>query len=225
MIKVNTFFTKIEDGNLAFHVGDDEKDVMRNHKNLSIKYNYNIKNLRHMNQIHSNNIEIITKKSDTLISSCDALITKEVNIALMVMVADCIPILMYDEKKGVIAAIHAGRNSTFLKITQLSALKMINEFSCNKNDIKVILGPSIQKCCYEVDSVLRDIVKNSFGEEFIYKKNIDLQAINIKVLKNIGINNIEVSKICTKCNSEEYFSYRSNNNCGRFAGIIEIKAK
>ncbi len=71
-----------------------------------------------MNQIHKNNIEIINSDSSKLIDNCDALITNEKNIPLLVMVADCIPILLYDKVKGVIAAIHAGRNSTFLNISE-----------------------------------------------------------------------------------------------------------
>jgi YfiH family protein len=140
----------------------------------------------------------------------------------MVMVADCIPILFFDEIQGVIAAVHAGRNSTFLRISQITANKMINELGCNPNNIKVIMGPSIQKCCYEVNEELLQIVKTSFGEEFCKEKNIDLQAINIKLLEELGIRNIRVSQICTKCSNEPFFSYRKNPKTGRFAGIISL---
>ena len=140
----------------------------------------------------------------------------------MVMVADCIPILFFDEIQGVIAAVHAGRNSTFLKIAQITANKMINELGCNANNIKVIFGPSIHSCCYEVSDELLNIVKTSFGEKFCIGKNIDLQGINIKLLEEVGIRHINVSNICTKCSNEPFFSFRKNPKTGRFAGIISL---
>ena len=177
-----------------------------------------------MNQTHGDNVKVVTHNSKLCIDDCDALITNEKDLPLMVMVADCIPILMHDNTKQTIAAIHAGRNSTFLEIAPKAALLMIEKFNCNVGDIKVNLGPSIQKCCYEVSLELAEIAKNSFGEEFVNKRLIDLQGINKKLLVDIGIKkeNIEISTVCTKCSNKDYFSYRVNKNCGRFAGVITI---
>lgn len=223
--KITYFYTNKGDGNIAYHVNDNEEDVSRNRVLLKKKYNITVENLRYMNQTHGSNIEVINDNSPLCIDDCDAIITNKVDIPLMVMVADCIPILMYDENKNVIAAIHAGRNSTFSKIAHKTVLKMINEFNCDVKDIKVNLGPSIQKCCYEVSPELVDIVKTSFGSEFVDNRLIDLQGINKKQLLSLGVKNenIEISKICTKCSNEDYFSYRINKDCGRFSGIIVIK--
>jgi len=221
-MKIIYDFTTTKDGNLAFHIGDDEQNVIKNRQKLAQKMSYNYEKLVYMNQIHSNNVQIVDENSPKLIENCDAIITNSKNLPLMVMVADCIPILLFDEKKKVIAAIHAGRNSTFLKITQITAQKMIDKFSCKANDIQAVLGPSIQKCCYEVSSKLAFIVKNSFAAEFVNDRNIDLQGINKKLLSEIGIKNIEISPICTKCSNKSYFSYRKDKNIGRFAGVIFI---
>ncbi len=140
----------------------------------------------------------------------------------MVMIADCIPILLHDEKKGVIAALHAGRNSTFLKIVDVAINKMKENFGTNPSDIKASFGPSIQKCCYEVSVELVNIVKNSFGSEFINGRYIDLQGINKKLLINNGVKEINISNICTKCTSKVHFSYRKDPKTGRFAGIIKL---
>lgn len=216
-------FTTTNDGNLAFHVGDDEKNVIKNRENLALKMGYKNEDLIYMNQIHSANVVVVDEKSPKMIDNCDAIITNRKNLPLMVMVADCIPILMFDEKKGIICAIHAGRNSTFLKITQITALKMIEEFECRVEDIKVIMGASIQKCCYEVNDELKIIVEKSFGKEFVIGNNIDLQGINKKLLEDLGVKNIEVSPICTKCSNQPYFSYRKEKKTGRFAGVIVLK--
>ncbi|MFW2567585.1 peptidoglycan editing factor PgeF [Aliarcobacter butzleri] len=220
---VKYFFSDKTDGNLAYHVGDIKENVDKNRQKLALKYDYKDEDLCYMNQIHSANVVVVDENSPKYIDNCDALITKTKNLPLMVMVADCIPILMFDEVKGVIAAIHAGRNSTFLKISEITSKKMIEDFSCKTENIKVIMGPSIQKCCYEVNDELKNIVEKSFGKEFVIGNNIDLQGINKKLLKNLRIKNIEISSICTKCSNEPFFSYRKEKNTGRFAGVITFK--
>ena len=222
MNQIKYYFSTSEDGNLAYHVNDIKENVDKNRQHVALKMDYENKDLVYMNQVHGNNVQIVDENSPKLIDDCDGIIKKKKNLPLMVMVADCIPILFFDEIQGVIAAVHAGRNSTFLRISQITANKMINELGCNPNNIKVIMGPSIQKCCYEVNEELLQIVKTSFGEEFCKEKNIDLQAINIKLLEELGIRNIRVSQICTKCSNEPFFSYRKNPKTGRFAGIISL---
>ncbi|KAB7887316.1 peptidoglycan editing factor PgeF [Poseidonibacter ostreae] len=222
MKDILSIFTDIHDGNLAYHVGDEKTNVDKNREALALKYNYDYKELVSMNQTHGNNVEIITKDSKKIIDDCDALITNVKDIPLMVMVADCIPILLHDEKKGVIAAIHAGRNSTFLRIVEVVINKMKENFGTNPLDIKAILGPSIQKCCYEVSSELVNIVKTSFGSQFVKGRNIDLQGINKAILEENKVEKIDVSTICTKCTSKVHYSYRKNPKTGRFAGIIKL---
>ncbi|MCT7527220.1 peptidoglycan editing factor PgeF [Aliarcobacter cryaerophilus] len=216
-------FTDENDGNLAFHVEDNEINVIKNRKNLALKLGYNYEDLVYMNQIHSANIIVVDENSPKLVDNCDSIITRSKNLPLMVMVADCIPILMFDDKKGIIAAIHAGRNSTFLEIAKKTAEVFIEKFSSNPEDINVVFGASIQKCCYEVSEDLSKIVENSFGKEFVENNYIDLQGINKKQLNDLGIKNIEISNICTKCGDKPYFSYRKDKKTGRFAGIIILK--
>ena len=216
-------FTDKNDGNLAFHVEDNEINVIKNRKNLALKLGYNYEDLVYMNQIHSANIIVVDENSPKLVDNCDSIITRSKNLPLMVMVADCIPILMFDSKQGIIAAIHAGRNSTFLEISKKTAEVFIEKFSSNPEDINVVFGASIQKCCYEVSEDLSKIVENSFGKEFVENNYIDLQGINKKQLNDLGIKNIEISNICTKCGDKSYFSYRKDKKTGRFAGIIILK--
>ncbi len=222
-MKIKHIFTTRNDGNIAFHVTNNKQEVIKNREKLALTYGFDINNMHYMEQTHGNNVHIITRSSPLCIKDCDAIITNEPNKSLMVMVADCIPVLLYDEKKAVIAVIHAGRNSTFLKIVPKTALMMIEKFGCKANDIKAIFGPSIQKCCYEVNNELINIVKTSFKEEFEVGQNIDLQGINEMLLNDISITNIDKSSVCTHCSKKDYFSYRLNKECGRFAGIIKIE--
>jgi len=222
MGKIFYTFTNTHDGNLAYNSNDLKESVDKNRQKLANKYNFDKNKLISMNQVHGNNVVIVDKNSPNIIDFCDGLITNSKGLILMVMVADCIPILFMDKEKMVIAAVHAGRNSTFLKISQIVVEKMIKNFNCKSKNIEAIMGPSIKKCCYEVDEELINIVEKKFGKDFVYGKNIDLQGINKKILTNLGINKIKISNICTKCSKKPYFSYRVDKNCGRFSGLIKI---
>ena len=222
MNQIKYYFTTTNDGNLAYHVDDIKENVTKNREAVATLMNYKNEDLVYMNQVHGNNVVIVDENSPKLIDNCDGIITKTKELPLMVMVADCIPILFFDEIKGVIAAVHAGRNSTFLKIAQITANKMMNELGCLANNIKVIMGPSIHTCCYEVSDELVNIVKTSFGEKFCKGNNIDLHGINVKLLEEVGIKHIRVSEICTKCSNEPFYSFRKNPKTGRFAGIIKL---
>jgi YfiH family protein len=204
-------------------VTNDFKSVDKNRVQLAKKHHYDHNTLQYMEQVHSNIIKDIDFNKNA--QKCDALITNKINTPLMVMVADCIPILFYDSVKKVIAVAHAGRAGTFTNISSNTIDKMIEQYACEAQNIEVLLGPSIQKCCYEVSAELVETTRELFGDEFINGRYIDLQGINKKQLLDKGIkaNNIEILNICTKCSGKDYFSYRQDKTCGRFAGIIMIK--
>ncbi|MDC0932303.1 peptidoglycan editing factor PgeF [Arcobacteraceae bacterium] len=223
--KILTIFTNIEDDNLAYHVAEDDHSVDLARDALAKKYKFDNSNLKFMEQIHSNIVKTVSP--DTNVQTCDALITNQIDTPLMVMVADCIPILFYDHTKKVIGAAHAGRAGTFENISGNTVNKMIEIYHCNPKDIEVVLGPSIEKCCYEVSEKLASQTATLFGEEYVNERNIDLQGINKKQLLEVGVKetNITTEQICTKCSNEPYFSYRKDKHCGRFAGVIMMKSK
>ena len=205
--------------NLALHVGDNKDDVEKNRKILQRRLNF--KNIIWMEQIHKSNIQIISSPQPQPIPDCDAIITDQPNIALAVMVAGCIPILMFDPKRNVIAAIHAGRNGTFLQIGAKTVKIMQKEFGCLPADILVFMGPSIQVCCYEIGDKLISIVKKNFGKKYINDKMLNLQKLNYDQLikSKIRADNIKISNTCTCCDNN-YFSYRRDGITGRFVGVI-----
>ncbi len=213
--------------NIALHVGDNPIDVLKNREILAKKFDFYIDNLIYMDQTHSNNIQIINDTFTNKIENCDGIITNKPNIPLMVMVADCIPVLLYDREKKVIGAVHAGRNGTFKSISKKAVTIMTKEFDSNPKDIVVSLGPSIHSCCYEVGEDLADIAKKSFGDRYVIKRAesffLYLQTLNFAQLKSFGVKekNIEISSVCTYCD-KNYFSYRRDGVTGRFAGVIKL---
>jgi len=214
--------------NLALHVGDNPVNVLKNRTIVAQKYDFYIENLIYMDQTHSDNIHIVEHAGYNKIENCDALITAQKNIPLMVMVADCIPVMIYDPLHEVIAAVHAGRNGTFKQIVPKTLNKMQKHFGTTLHEVHIALGPSIHPCCYEVGQDLADITLKSFGKAYLHEREgksyLDLQRLNLDQLTGIGVpeKKIEISPICTSCN-QNYFSYRRDGTTGRFAGVIKLK--
>jgi len=216
-------FSTAYDKNIAYHVTNDTKSVDIAREELAIKHNYDNTKLQYMEQIHSSIVKKVNTSKNPL--ECDALITNKLNTPLMVMVADCIPILFYDDDKKVIAVAHAGRVGTFKNIAGNTIDKMNDKYDCNPKNIKILIGASIQKCCYEVSQELANEAIQLFGKEFIHGRCLDLQAINRKQLIDKGLKkkHIDIANICTKCSTFNYFSYRKDSSCGRFAGVIMMR--
>ena len=233
---LNTFcnlthgFTTKKTGNLAFHVNDTLLNIEQNHESLAKILNYDKNSLIHMKQIHSSLVHIVSNEDNfTNPHCCDALITNKPNTPLMVMVADCSPILFYDVKNKVIAVAHAGRQGAFKNIIQNTIEAMHKEFHSNIKDIYVSVGASIGVCCYEVGSEIYAQAKEIGLEYALQKKEnsyyLDISKILKKQLLDLGVQeeNIEISKECTCCLNNKYYSYRAQAQTGRFAGVIMLK--
>ncbi|MCK9472658.1 peptidoglycan editing factor PgeF [Sulfurimonas sp.] len=222
-------FTTKECGNLAFHVGDDKLSVQKQHELLSKELGYERESLVYMNQIHSDIVHLVTNENFTTPPTCDALVTNKIDTPLMVMVADCSPILFYDNQKRVIAAAHAGRQGAFKNIVKNVIDKMQREFDSNPKDIQVSVGASIRACCYEVGSEIYDEAKALGLAYSIEKKEesfyLNVGAILKKQLLLCGIKaeHIEFCDDCTCCSTNRYFSYRAQAQTGRFAGVIMLR--
>jgi len=219
------FFTSKEDDNLAFHVNDDKSKVINNHKKLALKHGYELDKLVHMKQIHSDIVHVVA--SDNTFENpptCDALITNKKDTPLMVMVADCTPVIFIDETKGVIAVAHAGRQGAFKNIVKNVVDIFVSKYASNTKDIKVQIGTSICQACYEVGAEIEAEAKELGLAYAIEKKDnsfyLDVNSIILKQLKECGILDIELSKKCSSCDKEEYYSYRRDGQTGRFAGVV-----
>lgn len=221
-------FTTKHSGNLAFHVNDDELHVEKNHEVLAKELGYNKHSLVYMKQIHSDIVHIVNNEDFNSPPTCDALITNKPNTPLMVMVADCSPILFYDEAQKVIAAVHAGRAGAFKNIVKKTVDSFIYDFNCEAKDLHVSVGASIGVCCYEVGREIYDEAKALNFEYSIEKKEqrfyLNINKILKSQLLSCGIKeeNIEFSNDCSCCKTNTYFSYRAEKETGRFAGVIML---
>lgn len=224
-------FTTRESGNLAFHVGDDSWHVQMNHERLAKELGYKKESLIYMKQIHSALVHTVNKEdSFEMPRSCDALITDKADTPLMVMAADCAPLLFYDDKQNIIAVAHAGREGAFKNIVKNVCESMACEFDSKPEDISISIGASIGVCCYEVGGEIYDEAKELQFDYALKKRDkryyLDINSILMTQLLACGIkkDNIEFSGECTCCRKDKYFSYRAQRVTGRFCGVIMLKS-
>ncbi len=214
--------------NLSRENGDREEDVTQNRNRIAETFHFDPRHLVLLNQNHRDRILLLREPFAPLPSllEYDAMITNAPGIFLGIRTADCIPIFVVDQKRKVIAAIHAGRQGTALRITKKVLKQMEEEFGSALEDLIIALGPSIGPCCYEID----EKVFRSEWEPFSTSKGggrwmVDLAEINIAQMKNEGMNEEQIFCIdlCTRCHPDLFFSYRREGQTGRelsFIGII-----
>lgn len=169
----------------------------------------NLKNVVSANLIHGKNVSLVsTKDSGRIIPKVDSLITSSKNLFLSITVADCLPIFLFNPKKETIALIHGGWKGINLNIIEQTVFKMDG----NSKDMLVFIGPGISKCHFEIKEDVSLKFKD-FPDCFYERNNkkfLDIKEVAKRKLINLGIKerNIEISKECTYCMKNKYFSYR-----------------
>jgi YfiH family protein len=220
-----------QSNNLAFHVGDKTTFVMQNHHALANAVGYEIERLIHMRQIHSDRVVYVDSSFhfDTP-PECDALICDTPGIALMVMVADCTPILLVDPVKKAVAAIHAGRAGAFKNIITKTLDAMQHRFGSNPRSLYAVMGPSICQSCYEINSeIAAEAETLGYGDAVNEERGcyyLNVRLILKKQLLEAGVisENIEQQPHCSSCENETFFSYRADGGTtGRMAGVIMLR--
>ncbi len=152
----------------------------------------------------------------------DGLITNEKNLFLCIRTADCYPILFYDEEQQVIGGVHSGREGTRKNITGNMIRKMVAEFSCKLENIKVFIGPGIGVNHYEVDEpTFTQFVTSTNVIQENRRININ-KVLYTQILKEkIPVHNIHFIPNCTY-EDQNYFSYRRDQTKNRQLSIIGI---
>ncbi len=222
-------FASFASFNLGDHVGDDLSTVKNNRRSLQQFLPKNTK-IQWLTQVHGAKVIKLTEFSDIAIEA-DAIITKEKNIALSVMTADCLPILLADGNGAEIAAIHGGWRPLSLAIIAKTLAKMTTPV----DNIYAWLGPCIGAKVFEVGGEVKQafIVQSaSFEAAFKVSTNqhckvqqkakflADLHLIANIQLQQLGVKNITTLKHCTFSMEQHYYSYRREQRTGRMAAII-----
>ena len=212
--------------NCTPYTGDDLEAVQRNQQLLCTALHIEKEQLIIPYQTHSVNALVIDKeflqqnaeKRNEQLQNIDALITQEKGVCLCVSTADCTPILLYDRKQQVIAAIHAGWRGSVNYIVRKTLEQMNRLYNTQGEDIFAAIGPCIGFDAFEVGDEVYDAFKqNDFPMEYIsgwkpetHKWHIDLQMANSVQLIDFGVptEQIDICDICTFTHYEKFFSAR-----------------
>jgi YfiH family protein len=214
--------------NLSDKNGDQKEFVSKNKEIIAKVFGFDPSRLVLLDQMHQDQILLLGKPAITLpsILEYDALITNSPDTFLCILTADCLPIFVVDQKRKVIAAIHAGRQGTTLHITAKVLNKMEEKFGCSSKDFIVTLGPSIGPCCYEIDEKVFHLEWEPYSTlKGVGKWMVDLAQVNITQMKGEGIKEEQISwiNLCTHCHNDLFFSYRKEGRTGRqlsFIGMV-----
>jgi len=177
-------------------------------------------------QKHTDKIHLLETDRSPVIA--DAVLTKEKGVLTGIKAADCVPVLIYDRKKHVAGAVHAGWRGTAAGILLKTINTAAESFFCAGEDIVVAIGPSIRWCCYGVDyDVVRAVVQATGKGEYVLERGgkycLDLAAANKYQALSAGVpeQNIWISGDCTYCRPERFFSYRyAKGTTGRQGAFI-----
>lgn len=225
--------------NLALHTGDEDEKVIENRRRFCKSVGIEADHIVTAQQTHGDQVVLVTKehlgqgakKYSEATPQTDALITNVPGVPLMLFFADCVPVLIVDPVHKAIGIAHAGWKGTVAHIGQKTILAMQTHFGTNPQECLVGIAPSIGPCCYEVDDVVIKELQGQFSnwEQLVQpsgdKWKLNLWQANRHQLEQIGVSpsNIVVSKVCTECNHELFFSYRAEDgSTGRIGAVMVL---
>ncbi|MFQ5560383.1 MAG: peptidoglycan editing factor PgeF [Nitrospinota bacterium] len=227
-------FSEQKHGNMAFGSNElPEKTLRRRHEFLQTLFHFEPPPLFTVRQVHGNNVVVYEAgEKGSAPPTGDAVITRNKNVVVGVLTADCIPIILFDRFSTSVGIIHAGRMGTLKGVTGKTVKKMVDSFKIDPGDLFAVIGPGILKCCYQVGVEALE----PFEEEYNLKEiatmsgdgtwKLDLVSINSMQILSSGIPlaNICCFGICTRC-TEGFFSYRRGNQVERFLSVVSLFEK
>ena len=189
-------------------------------------------------QIHSDRVYVLsdpqTRPADVSMLEADALITHLTDRPIAVLTADCLPVVLYDRRRHVAGAVHAGRQGTLERITSKAVMSMRREYGSSPEDILVGFGPAIGGCCYEVGADCIEPFRKEYPEWEQFstecgngKFMLDINQANEQDAREAGIplGNIIRSGQCTCCETERFFSYRRDGTKGRMMTLVMLRSR
>lgn len=163
----------------------------------------------------------------------DALVTQEKGFFVGIYTADCVPILLADPDRGVVAAIHAGWRGSLMRVAAKTVHEMTGKLGCRPENVIAALGPCIGPCCYEVGKAVLEPLKQLYPRKngvVHLKENgkgmLDLLELNRRQLVEAGLRdeNLYAVGLCTSCRPDLFSSYRRDGKvtAGMLSGIMQV---
>jgi YfiH family protein len=207
---------------MSYDVGDLEENVLKN----LVKAVMNMPGMFSVRQVHGNSVRIFSQqdKSDLEEHEGDALITDVPGYLLLVKGADCQSVIIFDPVQTVVANIHAGWRGSIQNIIGRTVSVMKEVYGCRPQDLICGIGPSLGPCCAEFVNHAQEFPP-AFKRYEVSLNHFDFWAISREQLEVCGVcpENIAISTIYTRCNTDQFFSYRKEKVTGRFGTVIGLR--
>ena len=208
--------------NLGKRTDDTPTNVEENRRRFYRAMAVSSQNKAIPQQVHGDTIAYVPHPGT--FPETDGMVTDVPGIALVVQVADCLPIFLYDSRKKAIGLIHAGWKGMMQFIVRKAVEEMVHRFHTQPQDLRVYFGPSIGPCCYEV----QDDVTSHFLKKYVPEGKLNLWTCAEDQLIEAGVpkEKIEKSGLCTVCLSDWFFSHRaSGGKAGRMMAVFGLVEK
>lgn len=218
--------------NLGGTVGDDPQHVLENRKRAFDAIGRRVEDAYDVWQVHSDRILYSDKpRGDVAHEKADAIITDRPGVILFMRFGDCVPILLTDPQKGIIAMVHAGWLGTVQRIVSKTVTEMVNKFHCHPENIRAGIGPSICVDHYQIGHEVVERVRHDlpeFAEKVLIQKedaiHLDLWKTNELLLNSVGVGQVEQSGLCTAGNTGDWYSHRAEKGrTGRFGAVLFLE--
>lgn len=238
----------LESLNLGVHRGDDWNNVYENYRRLGEAVGFTPEQTVFTHQTHTDIVARVGAGDRgwglfrEVEPERDGLYTNEPGVALVCFTADCTPILLHDPVRRAVAAVHAGWRGTAKGIVARCVEAMTRDFGTDPADLEAAIGPCIGPCCFETGSEVPEAMLAALGadaEQFICrdkhclsedsageKYHLDIKRLNALWLRRAGVRRIDLSKDCTRCQPDRFWSHRLTGQArGSLAAIIMLKDK
>jgi len=231
--------------NLSFAVGDEPANVRENRGRVAAALGTRLDAFVFASQVHGRHAEVVsaadrgrgTLAAGDAIGPADALVTGEPGTVLAILVADCVPIVLYDPAAHVLACVHAGWRGTVAGTAQ-AALAAMGTLGTRPRDVVAGIGPAIAPGSYQVGEDVAAAARDAFGGQApdLLRPDatggpgrwlFDLPAANRHVLRAAGVpgRQIHVAATPTGPGPGLFFSHRAERPCGRFALAARLEPR
>lgn len=218
--------------NLSISVGDDPQRVAENRIHAFNALGRNPASVHDVWLVHG--VDVVhadaPRPLDAPPVKADILFTNNPDVSLFMRFADCVPLLFHDPKKHVVGIAHAGWMGTVKGVAEVAVKAMRERYDSNPEDIVAGIGPSISADHYEVGEEVAAQFREKYGDDSgkiletrdgkIY---LDLWTANSLQLQKSGVEQIQISGLCTACHLDDWYSHRAEKGrTGRFGALMAL---
>ncbi len=213
--------------NTSMQNGDDPEAVAKNRRVIGCIIG--ARQIVFPRQVHADTVAVLSGNVDLAtapaeIPTADALITDIPGLFIAIQIADCQAVMLYDPENNAVANIHSGWKGSVANIIGKTVAVMTKTFGTHAHRLKAAIGPSLGPCCAEFVNY-HDEIPERYWEYMDHRCCFDFWAISTEQLVQAGVpaGSIENHRICTKCRTDYFYSYRGEKETGRFTALIGVR--